>query len=372
MSVLGSIRSRRFRNVGGAVNGAGLLDERSFDRMLALERKRSHRTGVPFVLLIIDFSKLPTAGVPSEAEIVNALKESTRDTDVSGWRRRGSAVGVIFTSLQDVDRHAVELVLVAKMRRSLGGAMSPDALGQTRMSLHFFPEQNEGGDSGFRSDEKLYPDLNDRTPSGRVHSGLKRSLDIAGSLGLLIVLSPLFFLICLLIKATSKGPVLFRQRRIGRFGVPFNCLKFRTMYIDCDHEIHRRYIRDFINETDRKKSVYKIVDDPRVTPIGRLLRKTSLDETPQFVNVLRGEMSLVGPRPPIPYEIDSYRPWHWRRIVESKPGVTGLWQVYGRSRTTFDDMVRLDIRYIEEQSLWLDLKLLLRTPWVVITGSGAY
>lgn len=372
MNILAIIGNRRFRNRDEAVDGPALLDERSFDRTLALERKRSQRTGVPFVLLVIDLSPVPPAGVPSEVALANALRDSTRDTDVSGWYRRGAAVGVIFTSLQDSDRKTVEPAIMGKVRRALGGVMNSDALGRIAMSLHFFPEEKEGGDSGFKSDEKLYPDLNDRTPSGRAQRGLKRGVDIAGSLGLLMVLSPLFLLISLLIKATSTGPVLFRQRRIGRFGVAFDCLKFRTMYMDCDHEIHRQYIRNFINETDRKKNVYKIVDDPRVTPIGRLLRRTSLDETPQFLNVLLGEMSLVGPRPPIPYEIEGYRPWHWRRIIESKPGVTGLWQVYGRSRTTFDDMVRLDIRYIEEQSFWLDLKLLLRTPWVVLTGAGAY
>lgn len=153
------------------------------------------------------------------------------------------------------------------------------------------------------------------------------------------------------------------------------------MYVDSDDSIHRHYIRQLIqqenepsgdNETPTEGEVYKITDDPRVTLIGKFLRKTSLDELPQFINVLRGDMSLVGPRPPIPYECDDYKLWHRRRVIEVKPGITGLWQVEGRSSTSFDEMVRLDLKYIRDWSLWLDVKLLIKTPWVVITGKGAY
>ena len=115
-----------------------------------------------------------------------------------------------------------------------------------------------------------------------------------------------------------------------------------------------------------------MTNDPRVTPLGRFLRKTSLDELPQFINVLKGDMSLVGPRPPIPYEFENYDTWHRRRVLEAKPGITGLWQVMGRSRTTFDEMVRLDLQYIRDQSFWLDLKILVKTPVAVLSGSGAY
>ncbi len=120
------------------------------------------------------------------------------------------------------------------------------------------------------------------------------------------------------------------------------------------------------------KVVYKITNDPRITPLGRFLRKTSLDELPQFINVLKGEMSLVGPRPPIPYELENYDAWHRHRLLGKKPGITGLWQVKGRSKTTFDSMVRLDLQYIREWSLWLDVKLLLQTPLAVLRGKGAY
>jgi lipopolysaccharide/colanic/teichoic acid biosynthesis glycosyltransferase len=145
------------------------------------------------------------------------------------------------------------------------------------------------------------------------------------------------------------------------------------MYLNNDSEIHRQYVRNLIaKKLDEGNGAFKIKNDPRVTRIGRILRKSSLDELPQFLNVLRGEMSLVGPRPPIPYEFEHYLLWHRRRVLETKPGITGEWQVYGRSRTTFDEMVRMDLRYIRKQSVSLDLKILLKTPLAVISGDGAY
>jgi lipopolysaccharide/colanic/teichoic acid biosynthesis glycosyltransferase len=151
------------------------------------------------------------------------------------------------------------------------------------------------------------------------------------------------------------------------------------MYTDNDPKIHREYVQRLIagkavkdDESETEPVVYKIRCDPRVTPIGRFLRKTSLDELPQFWNVLRGEMSLVGPRPPLPYEFEVYDDWHRRRVFEMKPGVTGLWQVSGRSRVCFDDMVRLDLRYSQGWSLWLDLKILLATPLAALKGDGAF
>ena len=209
---------------------------------------------------------------------------------------------------------------------------------------------------------------------------MKRAMDIAGSGALLLVLSPLLAAIALLIKFTSKGPVLFGQERLGKRGGRFKCFKFRTMHLNCGHKIHEEYVQQFIAGkakavdagSDSNAPVYKIINDPRVTLAGKLLRKTSLDELPQLWNVLRGEMSLVGPRPPVPYEFEIYDVWHRRRVLEVKPGITGLWQVSGRSSTRFDDMVRLDLKYCQSWSLWLDLKILLATPWAVIRGEGAY
>ena len=208
---------------------------------------------------------------------------------------------------------------------------------------------------------------------------VKRAMDIAGSIALLILLSPILAAVAIAIKMTSRGPVLFKQERLGQRGSVFQCLKFRTMYVDNDATIHRDYVQNFIAgkvqeqcKSEAGPAVYKIKNDPRVTPVGQFLRKTSLDELPQFWNVLRGEMSLVGPRPPVVYEFEVYDLWHRRRVLELKPGVTGLWQVSGRSRTSFDDMVRMDLRYSQRWSLWLDIKILLATPLAVFTGNGAY
>ena len=198
-------------------------------------------------------------------------------------------------------------------------------------------------------------------------------MDVSGSVMALLLLSPLFLSIAALIKLTSKGPVLFKQRRVGQDGAAFTFLKFRSMEVNNDPTIHEKYISKLIaHELDKTEGTYKIKDDPRVTPLGRFLRKSSLDELPQFLNVLRGEMSLVGPRPPIPYEFEKYSLWHRRRTLEARPGLTGIWQICGRSRTTFDEMVRMDLRYIREQSLWLDVKILLKTPLAVFRGDGAY
>jgi lipopolysaccharide/colanic/teichoic acid biosynthesis glycosyltransferase len=188
------------------------------------------------------------------------------------------------------------------------------------------------------------------------------------------VLSPLLVLIAAAVKLTSTGPVLFRQERIGQGMKPFRMLKFRTMRPDAGHAVHQAYVTQFINggqESAAAPGVFKLTNDSRITPIGEILRKTSLDELPQLWNVVVGEMSLVGPRPPIKYEVDQYKGWHLRRVLDAKPGLTGLWQVTGRSRTTFDEMVRLDLRYARTYSLWTDLKILLATPRAVIAGKGA-
>src|SRR5690242_461421 len=202
----------------------------------------------------------------------------------------------------------------------------------------------------------------------------KRILDILGSLFAIIIFSPLFISIAAAVKLTSKGPIFFRQERVGLGGRRFTFLKFRSMKCGSDPHIHQEYIRRFIagKITEAPGGAFKIKNDPRLTRIGAFLRRTSLDELPQLFNVLKGDMSLVGPRPAIPYEIDLYQPWHRGRFLEVKPGITGLWQVVGRSRTTFDEMVRLDLQYAKQWSLWLDIKILLQTPRAVLSREGAY
>jgi lipopolysaccharide/colanic/teichoic acid biosynthesis glycosyltransferase len=206
---------------------------------------------------------------------------------------------------------------------------------------------------------------------------VKRTMDVVGSLAALVVLAPLMAFIAAAIKLTSKGPVIFKQLRVGQHGRRFTFLKFRSMHAQNDPKVHQEYVAQLIrgeNSAGAKQgeTVFKLTNDPRITPLGKFLRQTSLDELPQFVNVLLGDMSLVGPRPPIPYEFSSYDIWHRRRLLAVKPGITGLWQVTARSRVGFADMVRLDLKYAHSHSLWLDLKILLHTPLAVLGGDGAH
>ena len=242
-----------------------------------------------------------------------------------------------------------------------------------------FPEDWQDGEQRMPPNSVLYPDLEKREESRKMFNAVKRAMDVAGSLLALIVLSPLFLAIALAVKLSSDGPIFFRQKRIGRHGLPFVFLKFRSMYINNDTAKHKEFVRRMIaNGSDpglkdeNGEVVYKMTSDPRITKIGAFLRRTSLDELPQFINVLKGEMSLVGPRPPIPYEVEAYDFWHRRRVLEARPGITGLWQVTGRSRVKFDDMVRLDLQYARTWSPWMDLKILLRTPGAVVLGEGAH
>ncbi len=221
-------------------------------------------------------------------------------------------------------------------------------------------------------------DISDVEDGGSlIQFALKRVLDIIISIAVLIISLPFFLAIAVIIKCTSKGPVLFRQERIGKNGKPFIFLKLRTMKFGSSDERHRQFCRDFIKgslyaspENDREKK-YKIVDDPRVTGVGRFLRKSSLDELPQFINILKGDMTLVGPRPSLKYEYKYYDDWHKKRVAV-KPGLTGLWQVSGRSNVTFQEMINLDLYYIENWSIILDIKIILRTIPVVLFGRGAY
>jgi exopolysaccharide biosynthesis polyprenyl glycosylphosphotransferase len=195
---------------------------------------------------------------------------------------------------------------------------------------------------------------------------VKRGIDVFFSLLVLVFTAPLIALISLTIKLDSPGPVLFRQDRVGKAGKPFTLYKFRSMMIGADEQ--KQLLRD-LNEANGP--IFKIKDDPRITRVGRLLRRFSLDELPQFYNVLRGDMSIIGPRPPLPEEVAQYQPWHMRRL-EIAPGITGLWQVSGRSELPFDEMALLDIYYVEQWSPALDFKILLRTIPTILFGDGAY
>jgi exopolysaccharide biosynthesis polyprenyl glycosylphosphotransferase len=304
-------------------------------------------------------------------QVLSVLMSSLRETDVKGWCENGSSIGIIFTEIGSAADGQIGLALVAKVRRLLSEKVG-DHISKITFTHFLFP-QDWGKENRKPPVATLSPG-NDR----RASNLMKRAIDIAGSLSALILASPLFLAIAIVIRLTSKGPVLFRQERVGQYGRNFTFLKFRSMYVNNNHAIHQEFVRNLIlgsagppQAIGDDRGTYKLTNDPRVTPTGRILRKTSLDELPQFLNVLTGEMSLVGPRPPIPYEVENYDIWHRRRLWVVKPGITGLWQVTGRSRMKFEEMVRLDLQYAKSWSIWLDLKILLQTPRAVIEGNGA-
>jgi len=355
-----------------------ILNEENFKRTIAIERKRTERSREPFLLMLLEASNYHRAEKNNNAldKIISAMLLSTRETDVVGWYKDGTTVGVMFTGLTIEDKNAVLSTILSRVSAALRDELTSDQFSQISLSFHFFPDHWDHENSGRPSNPALYPDLLSTSSEKRSLLIVKRAMDIAGSALLLVLFAPLLLAIAAAVKASSKGPVLFKQYRVGQYGRRFTFLKFRSMRADNDPSVHREYVTKLIaGEAERipshadDKGVYKLANDKRITSIGRFLRKTSLDELPQFINVLKGDMSLVGPRPPIPYELAAYQTWHRRRVLEVKPGITGLWQVTGRSRVKFDDMVRLDLRYAMSWSPWLDVKILMRTPGAVIKGA---
>jgi len=350
-----------------------VTDESLFRHLLSLERRRSERAGTRFALLLLDLQELTSeASLPLEG-IEAAVRSAMRETDITGWYVQNETLGVIMTSLKGGEPRALEPIVMQRVRIALSAHLTESQLERIWVSCHVFPEES-GSDADRGEIERLLgASAAKSTPARRRSATAKRVFDFLCSFMAVVILSPLLLLIVVLVKITSPGPALFRQKRIGQHGREFTFLKFRSMVVNNDPSIHQEYVRNLIaNKVDSNGGNFKIKDDPRVTAVGRIIRKTSLDELPQFFNVLRGDMSLVGPRPPIPYEIEGYSLWHRRRILDAKPGITGAWQVEGRSRTSFDEMVRMDLRYIRNQSFWLDLKILLKTPRAVIGGHGAF
>ena len=357
------------------------LDEKTFRRMIAIERKRTERSKAPFVLMLLEAvgDRGPKKSAITLNHVATALLSASRDTDLVGWYKEGAIVGTMFTGLIVTDKRAVLDTFLAKVSAALQAELTSEEFSQVRISFHLFPDDWDHEKPGPPTNSALYPDLVSRDKGQRSVLIVKRTIDIVGSSIMLILLAPLFLVIALIIKLTSRGPVFYRQQRVGRYGQTFTFLKFRSMYVNNDSNVHKDFVTRLIaskaGETAPKEpgeSVYKLTNDKRITRVGKILRRTSLDELPQFFNVLNGEMSLVGPRPPIPYELAAYQTWHRHRLLAVKPGITGLWQVMGRSSVRFDEMVRLDLRYASTWTPWLDLKILLRTPGAVIRGSGAY
>jgi lipopolysaccharide/colanic/teichoic acid biosynthesis glycosyltransferase len=354
-----------------------VLSEALFRRVVIDERRQADRANHPLVLMTVSMNRVRSADASVLwREAIDIIAQQTRETDVLGWLAVQSVIGIVLHEVHAPDA-TYPRELEVRLRRALATRLDGDTVAafSIRLYVHSTPRPAEP-DKTPSIDPPALAEPRASATRTVVYQLIKRVFDIVGSLALLAVLAPLFLLIAALVKMKSPGPVFFRQERVGRKLKTFRMLKFRTMHVNADHRLHREFVSQFIksgghDQQPGASGIFKLVNDPRVTPVGSVLRRTSLDELPQLLNVLRGEMSLVGPRPPLPYEVEQYEPWHIRRVVEAKPGMTGLWQVGGRSRTTFDDMVRLDLRYARARSLRFDLKILLATPGAVFSGKGA-
>ncbi|MEY3288050.1 MAG: hypothetical protein RLZZ419_292 [Pseudomonadota bacterium] len=345
-----------------------LFYDSCFIEQLRLEKLRAQRSKSTLSIILLTLEKETDSKVANMREILDLIQTKIRDTDISGFVNNRT-IGVL---LPDTDEKGAK-ELCGKL---VNGNKKPQFSATTSSYPdHLFESLEKTG--SIRPDAFPFHLKDSKAPSW-FELLLKRAVDIIGSIIGIIIFMPVMLMTALAIKVTSPGPVIFRQIRLGKQGTPFKFYKFRSMHINLDDKIHREYIQNFINgdhakvnQGDAEKPFYKIKLDPRITRVGRFIRKTSIDELPQFFNVLIGNMSLVGPRPPLPYEAEKYQAWHLQRILEMKPGITGLWQVEGRSKTGWDESVRLDIRYIQNWSLLLDLKILFRTIETVLNCRGA-
>jgi len=349
-----------------------------FLKELNREKRRSDRSKAPLSLALYRADDDARRTV----DFLEVLNQLTRETDILGHVGNDmiallcpdtDAAG-IRAVLRKIDANAKDLAL-----RAITVVTHPDLLfdklGDGSLA--------DGQDTPPVGVARLPPALvADRPGRGKHGYGLKRSIDVAGAVLGIALTAPVMLVTAAAVALTSHGPVIFRQTRLGQGGKPFVFYKFRSMVANGDDGIHRAFVADLINGQDSRqegapkgeeagRELYKMKSDPRVTPIGRFIRKTSIDELPQLFNVLKGDMSLVGPRPPIPYEAAKYQAWHLRRLLTAKPGLTGLWQVEGRSKVSFNEMVRMDLRYIRDCSLEMDLRILLKTVRVVLRCEGA-
>ncbi len=375
-----------------------------FHAILEREKARVERNAHQFSLVLFEVSKAGQ-NVSQMRYLTHSLANRMRWTDEVGWFG-DERIGVILpdTSAVGAERLAESVCEAVTAKSSppeytiytYPSASFPNGNGHSAQ-LNFadlFPQWGTGmsrdflvsaGRDGQRSSafgaKKLSSDItpNDSAWPQELEPFFlqqtriwKRAFDILCSIVTLIILSPLFLLLSLLIKLVSKGPVFFKQQRVGYKGQTFTMWKFRTFRVNADAAEHKQYVTELINGAAQngtvaeKKPMTKLDNHDKRIPFGKILRKMCVDELPQLINVFRGEMSLVGPRPPLVYEVDQYLPWHYSRF-DVLPGMTGLWQVSGKNRLTFNEMVRLDIQYSRRQSVWLDTKILLKTPLAIVS-----
>jgi exopolysaccharide biosynthesis polyprenyl glycosylphosphotransferase len=351
--------------VDGNAPISDILPKPHFIRELQREKVRADRSKAPLSVAL--FGASATTG--HVEEFLTILYTNKRATDVIGYLSKDCVAVLLPETSPEGARRQTQRILdrvgempVSPVTRTYPDELFDHLLAERQPLDNFYP---------FYVQEGL-------EEQGRTAYTLKRTLDVLGALAAIVALAPLMVATAIAVRLSSPGPVIFKQLRLGRRGVPFAFYKFRSMYCNADDRIHRDYVATLIkgdlgqaNQGDGEKPLFKLKADPRITRVGRFIRKTSIDELPQLFNVLKGDMSLVGPRPPVLYEVEKYQSWHLRRILEARPGITGLWQVEGRSTTSFDEMVRLDLRYISKCSLLMDLKILVKTVKVVLRCDGA-
>lgn len=351
------------------------LQVESQDRFLvriAQEWRLAERSGRPALLIL--FNGLANSA-DMRARFIASLAATLRECDVLGWFKSDETLGVICRELGKYDPPEAQRAILNRVQEQVFKACDI-AASDIQIEVYTLPPFTGRAvlkDADAEAAENLWRMIFPRNRTATIQS----ILDFCGSLLILVALLPFLLLIAICIRATSRGPALFRQNRVGVGCRVFGLYKFRTMSVANDTGQHQDYMKQFIGGTAERQldahgqPIYKLTNDPRVTPIGRFLRRTSLDELPQLWNVLLGDMSLVGPRPTLPYEVECYDLWHRRRVFEAKPGLTGLWQVRGRNRCNFDEMIRLDLHHAQPNSLGLYLQVLLETPGAVIRGHGA-
>jgi len=376
------LRGRRDRGLAPSIEETApfgdALPLKDFRKDLEREKRRSDRSKAPLSLAVYQLDDDARRMVA----FLEVLHRVTRETDVVGHVGKD----MIALLCPDTDSSGIRSAL-RKIEASAQGlavktiavVTHPDVLFDkiSAGELSLEPRAHaDGSAAAIRLTPAFVSDPPDRNGHGYA---LKRTIDVVGAVVAIVLLSPLMLLAALAVALTSRGPIIFRQTRLGQGGRPFAFYKFRSMAVGGDDRIHRAYVADLIHGKpdadgktgDPERRLYKLQSDPRITPVGRFIRKTSIDELPQLFNVLKGDMSLVGPRPPIGYEAACYQAWHLRRLLTAKPGLTGLWQVEGRSKVSFDEMVRMDLRYIRDCSLNLDLRILAKTVKVVLHCEGA-
>jgi lipopolysaccharide/colanic/teichoic acid biosynthesis glycosyltransferase len=349
-----------------------IFSEKAFQQNLERERARSDRYGGMFSMLIFEM-KSSNGKQPKLRTLVEIVLNRVRPTDEVGWFETTS-LGVLLpsTTREGALKLADDIcqMILAQNQHTPNFEVytypSEKVKKINKKSRNRFFRENECVIKGLSEIQKTDKSVGD---CKRLALGLqplfrkkwpvwKRGIDILGSLLGILILSPLFLIIAILIKFVSPGPILFKQRRIGYLGQPFTMLKFRTMEVNADKTIHEDHVTELIQNG---KPLQKMdAEDTRIFPIGKFLRLTGIDELPQLINILLGQMSLVGPRPELPCSLKYCEPWHVRRF-ETKPGLSGLWQISGKTKTTFNEMMRLDINYIKKRSFWLDILIILKT-----------